>query len=256
MQVGEGVRRSGVDRSEVFVTTKLWISDYGYESALRAFDASLEKLGFDYLDLYLLHWPVPSSFGATVAAYRAAEKLLADKRVRAIGVCNFNPDHLEKLVSQTGIMPAVNQVELHPLFNQCEVRKANASRGVVTQSWSPIGGIFINHPRDPKAIVYLLKDPTLGRIAEKYRKSPAQVVLRWHIQNGVAVIPKSVHPDRIEGNIAVFDFELQPADVDEIAKLDRNLRGGRNPETFDMDAMRAREAASKSKEGQASERVA
>lgn len=245
-QVGEGIARSGVPRSDLFVTTKLWMAAYGFDEALRAFNASLKKLGLDYVDLYLLHYPTPRYFDSTVAAYKAAERLLKEKRVRAIGVSNFGAAHLKRLIDRTEVVPAVNQIEIHPYFPQQEMREANARLGIVTQAWSPIGGIFINHPRDSKAIVYLLKDPALGRIAEKYGRTPAQVVLRWHIQNGVAVIPKSVHLDRIAGNIAVFDFELNPADVDAIAKLDRNLRGGRDPETFDMDAMRTRAAASKS----------
>lgn len=239
-QVGEGVRRSGIDRAEVFVTTKLWISDYGYDQALRAFDASMEKLGLEYLDLYLLHWPVPSTFEATVAAYRAAERLLAEKRVRAIGVCNFNPWHLEDLRAKTEVVPAVNQVELHPLFNQRAVREANARQGVVTQSWSPLGGVFINHPKDPKAVTHLLAHPGLIDLASKYQKTPAQVVLRWHIQNGLSVIPKSVHPNRIAENIDIFDFELTGADMAALDALDAGARGGPDPDTFDLAFLEAR----------------
>jgi 2,5-diketo-D-gluconate reductase A len=142
-QVGEGIRRSGVDRSEIFVTTKLWVSDYGYDAALHGFDTSMAKLGLDYLDLYLLHWPLPSDFDATVGAYKAAEKLLADGRVRAIGVCNFYPEHLDALAERTEIVPAVNQVELHPLFAQPGLQAADRERGVITQAWSPIGGINV-----------------------------------------------------------------------------------------------------------------
>src|SRR5262249_35606108 len=152
-QVGEGIARSGIDRAEVFLTTKLWISDYGYDSTLRAFEASLRRLGLDYLDLYLLHWPVPANFDATVASYRAAEKLLADGRVRAIGVSNFNPEHLENLIDDTEVVPALNQVELHPFFTQPDVCHADARYGVLTQSWSPIGGVLSNHPADPDHVL-------------------------------------------------------------------------------------------------------
>lgn len=162
-EVGEGIRRSGIDRADVFVTTKLWIADYGYEPALRAFDESLSRLGLDYVDLYLLHWPVPTDFEATVASYKAAEKVLAEGRVRAIGVCNFNPQHLEDLVARTDVVPAVNQVELHPYFAQKKVRGANASHNVLTQSWSPIGGVYKNHPKDPDRVTNLLCRPDRRR---------------------------------------------------------------------------------------------
>jgi len=239
-QVGEGIRRSGIARAEVFVTTKLWISDYGYDQALRAFDASMERLGLEYLDLYLLHWPAPSTFEATAAAYRAAERLLAEKRVRAIGVCNFNPEHLENLRARTQVVPAVNQVELHPLFNQRAVREANARHGIVTQSWSPIGGVFTNHPKDAKAVTHLLAHPGLVHLASKYQKTPAQVVLRWHVQHGLSVIPKSVHRDRIAENIDIFDFELTDADMAAIDALDNGARGGPDPDTFDLAFLEAR----------------
>jgi diketogulonate reductase-like aldo/keto reductase len=239
-QVGEGIRRSGIARAEVFVTTKLWISDYGYDQALRSFDTSLGRLGVEYLDLYLLHWPTPSTFGATVAAYRAAQRLLAEKRVRAIGVCNFNRRHLDDLRAKTEVVPAVNQVELHPLFSQRAVREANARHGIVTQSWSPIGGVFTNHPKDPKAVTHLLAHPGLVSLASKYQKSPAQVVLRWHAQHGLSVVPKSVRPNRIAENIDVFDFELTDADMTTINALDAGARGGPDPDTFDLAFLEAR----------------
>ena len=232
-QVGEGLRRSGIDRAEVFVTTKLWMSDYGHDSALRAFDASLRRLGFDYLDLYLLHWPVPSDFDATVASYKAAEKLLADGRVRAIGVCNHSPEHLQRLIERTSVVPAVNQVELHPYFIQREVRDADARRGIVTQSWSPIGGVVARNrePGDPHG--NLLEEPILVRLADKYGKTPAQIVLRWHIQHGLSVIPKSVKPQRIAENIDVFDFSLTPEETAAVDTLDTGVRAGTDPQTVD-----------------------
>jgi diketogulonate reductase-like aldo/keto reductase len=239
-QVGEGVRHSGLDRADVFVTTKLWITDYGYDPALRAFDASMSELGLDYLDLYLLHWPTPSNFANAVAAYRAAEKMLKDGRVRAIGVSNFNPLHLQDLIAQTEVVPALNQVEIHPFFTQPEIRAANARLGIVTQSWSPIGGVFINHPRDPSAITRVLDHPVLSEIAARHNKSPAQAVLRWHIQHRLAVIPKSVHADRIAANIDIFDFALSADDMAAIDALDRADRGGPDPDVVDVAVLEAR----------------
>src|SRR3954447_5995289 len=196
-EVGEGIRRSGISRGELFVQTKLWISDYGYERALRAFDASLHRLGLDYVDSYLLHWPMPSDFEATVAAYRAAENLLADGRVRAIGVCNFSPKHLDDLIARTAVVPAVNQVELHPFFIQKELREAHVRLGIVTQAWSPIGGVKRYWAQDPNAVQDPLVHPTVTGLAAKYGKTPAQIVLRWQIEHGNSAIPKSVRPERI-----------------------------------------------------------
>lgn len=231
-QVGEGIRRSGVRREEIFVTTKLWISDYGYEPALRAFDVSLRKLGLDYVDLYLLHWPVPSDFAATVASWRAAARLLAEGRVRAIGVSNFSPGHLEDLIARTGVVPAVNQVELHPFFAQPELREAHRRIGVVTQAWSPLGGVLRYWPgASGKGDV--LTHPVILALARKYGKTPAQVVLRWHVEHGIAAIPKSVRPDRIAENIAIFDFALTAEEVAAIDALDTGARGGPDPELVD-----------------------
>ena len=236
-QVGEGIRQSGVDRSQIFVTTKLWMSDYGYEQTLHAFDRSMRKLGLDYLDLYLLHWPVPTNFEKTVASYKAAEKLLDDKRVRAIGVCNFSPEHLKNLIARTSVTPAVNQVELHPFFAQKELREADTKLGIITQAWSPIGGVkryWVQNaetPQDP------LAHPTVVRLAEKYGKTPAQIVLRWQIELGNSPIPKSVQPRRITENIDIFDFALTAEEVGAIDALDTGQRGGPcreqvNPQLF------------------------
>ncbi len=232
-QVGEGMSRSGIDRAEMFVTTKLWMTNYGPEAALRAFDASLRRLRLDYLDLYLLHWPVPSDFAATVASYKAAEKLLAEGRVRAIGVSNFSPQHLETLIGQTDVVPAVNQVELHPYFTQQKVRGADARRGVVTQSWSPIGGVRYRNQAAGPTQAGLLEEPIIVELASRYGKTPAQVVLRWHIQHGLSPIPKSVRPQRIAENIAIFDFTLAPAEIAAIDTLDTGVRAGADPETVD-----------------------
>ncbi|MET9761956.1 aldo/keto reductase [Streptomyces sp. NPDC006372] len=229
-EVGEGLRRSGIDRSEVFVTTKLWLSDYGYESALRAFDTSLDKLGLDYLDLYLLHWPVPSTFEATVASYRAAETLLAEGRVRAIGVCNHNPGHLRSLMEQTEVVPAVNQVELHPYFVQREVREADAGYGIVTQSWSPLGGVNVYWEGGRNKAKNPLEHPTVGEIAARYGRTPAQIILRWHLEHGLSAIPKSVKAHRIAENFDIFDFALTAGEVAAIDAIDTGVRGGPDPD--------------------------
>jgi diketogulonate reductase-like aldo/keto reductase len=230
-QVGEGIRRSGIDRADVFVTTKLWISQYGYDEALRGFDASLRRLGLDYLDLYLLHWPLPSEFEQTVGAYKAAERLLSEGRVRAIGVCNHKPAHLDALMSRTDVVPAVNQIELHPYLTQVETREVDADLGIVTQAWSPIGGVNVYW--DPNNSRDLLKHDVIVGSARKHGKTPAQVVLRWHIQHGVAAIPKSVHPGRIAENIDVFDFQLAEEEVAAIDALDTGVRGGPDPDQVD-----------------------
>jgi diketogulonate reductase-like aldo/keto reductase len=228
--VSEGIVRSGIERSEIFITTKLWISDYGYERALRACDASLRKLGLDYVDLYLLHWPVPSDFAATVASYQAAEKLLADGRVRAIGVANFSPKHLRDLIERTHVVPAVNQVELHPFFIQQEVRDADTLLSIVTQSWSPIGGVYV---KNSTAVKNPLEHPVIVDLAAKYGKTPAQIVLRWHMQHGLSAIPKSVRPERITENFDIFDFALTTDDIAAIDALDTGVRGGPDPGIVD-----------------------
>lgn len=233
-EVGEGIRRSGIDRDEVFVTTKLWIADYGYEPALKAFETSLDKLDLDFVDLYLLHWSAPSDFDNTIAAYRAAEKLLADGRARAIGVCNYTPAHLQALIDRTEVVPAVNQVELHPCFTQRDTRAADARHSVVTQSWSPIGGVYVNHPANPDNVRTPLQDDTIAELAAKQSKTPAQVVIRWHLQHGLSVIPKSVKPHRIAENINVFDFELSAEDMRAIDAMDTGKRGGPDPDVFDL----------------------
>ncbi|NMO13408.1 aldo/keto reductase [Pyxidicoccus fallax] len=232
-QVGEGLARSGVPRSEVFVTTKLWMSDYGYEQALRGFDVSRRKLGLEYVDLYLLHWPVPTDFAATVASYKAAGRLLADGRVRAIGVCNFGPSHLADLIARTEAVPAVNQVELHPFFTQRALREAAARYGVITQSWSPLGGVNVYAAKDPSVAKSPLTHPVVVALAKRYGKTPAQVVLRWHIEHGLSAIPKSVRPERIAENIGIFDFALKTEDVAAIDALDTGVRGGPDPEIVD-----------------------
>src|SRR6266545_3052180 len=232
-EVGEAIARSGIARHELFVQTKLWISDYGYDRALRAFETSLRKLRLDVVDLYLLHQPMPNEWERTVAAYRAAEKVLADGRVRAISVSNFSPKHLEELLARSNVVPAVNQVELHPFFVQRELRAAHARLGVATQAWSPLGGVNVYMARDPGEPKNPLTDPVIVALAEKHRRTPAQVILRWHLEHGFSAIPKSIKPDRIAENFDVFDFALSSMEVAAIDALDTGVRGGPDPETID-----------------------
>ncbi len=227
-EVGRGIRESGVDRSEIFLTTKLWMTDYGFDSTLRAFDTSIAKLGVQYLDLYMLHWPWPANWTQTVAAYNAAERLLAEGRVRAIGVANFKPAHLTALMRDAEVVPAVNQVELHPNFQQPDQIAAHKELGIATQAWSPIGGVY--GWAGENGAVPPLQNETIRDIAATYGKTPAQVILRWHLQNGRSAIPKSVKPARIAENLDVYDFELTAADLAAIDGLDTGRRGAIDPD--------------------------
>lgn len=206
--VGEGLRAAGVPRDEVFVTTKLWNESQGFDATLRAFDESLEKLGLDAVDLYLIHWPSPAR-GLFVDTWKAFRRLHEEGRAQSIGVSNFTAEHIDQIVAETGITPVLNQIELHPRFQQRALREAMDQRGVVTESWSPLG-----QGGD------MLKDPVLARIAEKHGKTAAQVVIRWHVDNGLVVIPKSVTPSRIAENIDVFGFRLDDEDLAAIGGLD------------------------------------
>ncbi|MCH0558027.1 aldo/keto reductase [Streptomyces sp. MUM 16J] len=219
---GKAIAVSGLPREDIFVTTKLWNSDQGYDSTLRAFDTSLEKLGLDYLDLYLIHWPVPSR-GNYIDTYKALEKLHADGRVRALGVSNFLPEHLRRLASETSVIPTVNQIELHPYLQQHAARAFHAEQGIATEAWSPLG-----QGRG------LLEVPALIAIAQKHNRTPAQIVLRWHVQLGNIVIPKSVTPSRIKENIEVFDFSLDDEDLAAVSALNEDRRLGPDPATFDV----------------------
>jgi len=232
-EVGEGIRRSGVDRSEVFVETKVWISDYGYDETLHAFDKSARKLGVDRLDLLVLHQALPGAFDRTVAAYRALETLLADGKVRAIGVSNFMPEHLDRLLEATTVVPAVNQIEVHPYFQQRELLAKNEALGVLSQAWSPIGGITFYREGSAGST---LDDPVIGSIATAHGRTPAQVMLRWHLQEGRSAIPKSVTPSRIAENLDVFGFELSASEVSAIDALDTGVRGGPEPEAITLEA--------------------
>ncbi|MFI2333148.1 aldo/keto reductase [Nocardia rhamnosiphila] len=224
--VGEALRRSGLSRGEVFVETKVWITDFGYEATLHAFDKSAGKLGVEQIDLLILHQALPGEFDRTVQAYRALEKLYADGRVRAIGVSNFMPEHLTRLFAETEVVPAVNQIEVHPYFRQSALLAADTEHGILNQAWSPIGGITFY--RDGSA-GSTLDDPVIGEIAAAHGRTPAQVMLRWHLQQGRQVIPKSVRPARIAENFAVFDFDLTTAQLDAIDALDTGVRGGPAP---------------------------
>jgi diketogulonate reductase-like aldo/keto reductase len=231
-EVGEGIRRSGVPRDEIFIETKVWISDYGYEETLHAFDKSAGKLGVEQIDLLILHQALPGAFDTTIGAYRALEKLLADGRVRAIGVSNFMVEHLAELLAQTEVVPAVNQIELHPYFQQPEVHAFDTEHGILTQAWSPIGGITSYRDSEKRSF----DEPVILAIGEAYGKSAAQVMLRWHIQKGVQVIPKSTRAERIAENLDVFDFELTAGEMAEIDALDTGVRGGPEPEAVTLEA--------------------
>jgi 2,5-diketo-D-gluconate reductase A len=222
-----------VGRSEVFVETKVWISDYGFDETLHAFDKSAAKLGVEQIDLLLLHQPLPTAFDATVAAYKALERLLADGRVRAIGISNFMPDHLEALLERTEVVPAVNQIELHPYFQQRGVVSANDAHGILSQAWSPIGGITAYRGQVETST---LTDAVLVGIGERHGKSAPQVMLRWHLQQGRSAIPKSVRPERISENFDVFDFELGSEELAAIDALDTGVRGGPEPDSITLEA--------------------
>jgi 2,5-diketo-D-gluconate reductase A len=229
-QVGEGIRASGVPRDEIFIETKVWISQYGYDETLHAFDVSTRKLGVETLDLLILHQPAPWQFDTTLEAYRALETLLADGRVRAIGVSNFTGEHLERLAAGSTVVPAINQIELHPYFAQKENEAANTARGIVTQAWSPIGGITFYPGWSDGSGKNPLTDPVIAAIGAEYGKSNAQVMLRWHLQQGRSVIPKSVKPERIAENFDVFDFVLTDDQLAQIDTLDTGVRGGPDPD--------------------------
>jgi diketogulonate reductase-like aldo/keto reductase len=220
---GKAIAASGLPREELFVTTKLWNDDQGYDATLRAFETSLAKLGLEYVDLYLIHWPLPSQ-DRYVDTYKAFEKLHADGLVRAIGVSNFLPEHLDRLIAETSVVPAVNQIELHPHLQQRAVREYHAGQGIATEAWSPLG--------QGKG---LLEVPAIVAIARKHDRTPAQVVLRWHLQLGNVVIPKSVTPSRIKENIDVFDFSLDDEDLAAISALNEDRRLGPDPATFGSD---------------------
>ncbi|MDR3211134.1 MAG: aldo/keto reductase [Planctomycetota bacterium] len=217
--VGEGVRLAQLPREEVFVTTKLWNSRHGYDEALKAFEESMTRLDLGYLDLFLIHWPVAGSL-KYVDTWKAFVKLRQEGRVKSIGVSNFNPDHLKRIVDATGVKPVVNQVELHPLMQQKELRAVHAELGIATEAWSPLGkGTSVNIPE-------------IVKIATKYGKTSGQVIIRWHLDSGTIVIPKSANPQRLADNLNVFDFRLDPADMTAMAALDKKARMDMDPAVF------------------------
>jgi diketogulonate reductase-like aldo/keto reductase len=232
-EVGEAVHASGLDRPDVFLETKIWISDYGYDQTLHGFDKSARKLGVEQIDLLILHQALPSAFDRTLEAYRGLETLLNDGKVRAIGVSNFMVEHLTRLLDQATVVPAVNQIEVHPYFGQRAVQDFGAEHGIVTQAWSPIGGITFYRDGDHRST---LDDPVIGAIAAAHGKTAAQMMLRWGLQHGRSVIPKSTKPSRIAENIDVFDFQLSADEMNEIDGLDTGRRGGPEPDAITLGA--------------------
>ncbi len=217
--VGQGIKESGANREDLFITTKVWNADQGYESTLAAFETSIQKLGLDYIDLYLVHWPVKGKYKET---WKALEKLYKDGKVKAIGVSNFHQHHLEDLLEEAEVVPMVNQIELHPLLSQVELRNFCKEKGIVVEAWSPL------------AQGKLLDNPVLAEIAAKYNKSTAQIILRWDLQNDIVTIPKSIKEHRIIENANIFDFELTTEDIDKINALNKNERVGADPDNFNF----------------------
>lgn len=217
--IAESMKEYSVKREELFITSKVWNSDQGTQSTLDAFDLSLKKLGLDYLDLYLVHWPVKGKYAET---WKTLEKIYKTGKVRAIGVSNFHVHHLKDILADAEVVPAVNQVELHPYLSQVELREFNRSQGIRTEAWSPLGQGLV------------LQDSTITSIAEKYGKTPAQIVLRWDLQSGIVTIPKSIREPRIIENANIFDFELSPDDMAAIDGLNKNQRVGADPDNFNF----------------------
>lgn len=215
--VGQAIADSDLPREDLFITTKVWNADQGYENTLKAFDESLERLGLDYVDLYLIHWPTPK-FDMYVETYKALEKLYQDGRTKAIGVCNFDIEHLQRILDECDVIPTVNQVECHPYLQQKELKQFCDEHGILLEAYSPL----MNGTK-------VMDNDVIQEIANQYGKTPAQIILRWHLQSDVVVIPKTVTPSRMTENINVFDFELQKADMDKIASLDRNERNNKVP---------------------------
>ncbi|MFJ5622614.1 aldo/keto reductase [Peribacillus loiseleuriae] len=213
--VGQAIKESGIPREELFITSKVWNTDQGYESTLQAYEASLERLGLDYLDLYLIHWPGQDKY---IETWKALETLYKEGRVRAIGVSNFHIHHLEDLLANTDIKPVVNQIELHPRLSQLEIREFCKKHEIKVEAWGPLGQ------------GHLLDEPTINHLAKKHNKSAAQVLIRWHLQHGTIAIPKSITPSRIESNAQVFDFELSLDEMNKIDALNLNERYGSNPD--------------------------
>lgn len=233
-EVGQALRESAVARDDVFVETKIWMSDFGFDATRHAFDKSAAKLGLDTIDSLILHQPFDARFDLTIDAYKALEQLLADGRLRAIGVSNFSSEHLDRLAAEVETVPAVNQVELHPYFSQPDLQATHAARGIATQAWSPIGGITF-YPGWGDDRTSVLDDTTIAAIAAEHGKSPAQVMLRWHLQQGRSAIPKSTKPHRIAENFDIFDFKLSEQQLATIDSLDHGIRRGPDPSSLDLE---------------------
>jgi len=231
-EVGRAVARSGIPRDELFIETKVWISDYGRQETLHAFEKSAAKLGVEQIDLLILHQPLPSAWSATLGAYEALEQLYAEGQVRAIGVSNFMPSHVADLLRAASVVPAVNQIEVHPYFQQRALLELDASHGILNQAWSPIGGITF-YREGPGGSV--LDDPTILSIAAEHGVTPAQAMLRWHLQEGRSAIPKSVTPSRIAENFAVTGFELSDGELARIDALDAGIRRGPEPAAITLE---------------------
>ncbi len=236
--VGAAVTQSGIDRSEFFITTKIWPTQFGYDNTFLAFASSLKKLKTEYIDLYLIHYPVPEDFQKTLETWKAMSKILSEGRVRAIGVCNFNSRNLDILINESGIVPAVNQVELHPFYSQRILRAYHQSHGIITQAWSPLGGVrtygaFV--PDADKKVASIHVNSTLLEIGTKYGKTPSQIVLRWMIQSGISANIKTLNLEHLKANMDVFDFSLSIEDIEQIEKLDTVTQGGIDPQTVTAD---------------------
>ncbi|MEV0947562.1 aldo/keto reductase [Rhodococcus sp. NPDC049939] len=233
--VGRGISTSSVPREDIFVTTKLWNTDHGYEPALKAFDVSLDRLGLDYVDLYMLHWPLQDN-DRILHTWDAFEAIAESGRAKAIGVCNFEPHHLQLLLDHGRTLPVIDQVELHPHLAQRDIRNFCKEHGIAVESWSPLGGTSNSGWGKRSKPNTLLTEPIITRIGDRHSKSAAQVLVRWHLQNGLIVIPKSVHDSRIRENMDVFDFELDEQDLSEIETLDSGIRVGAHPDHYRVGA--------------------
>lgn len=226
-EVGQAIKESGVKREELFITTKLWLTDFGFDEAFKAYDASLKKLGLDYVDLYLLHWPMPMHWEVTLDAWNALIALYNQGRIGSIGVSNFEPEMIERLIEAGSVVPAVNQVELHPYFQHKDLRDYHDRNSIITQAWSPLGAVDVYGINAKGRNIFF--DEVINDIAKHYNKTPAQIILRWHVQHNISVIPKSVHESRIIENSEITDFSLNDDAMNAIDALNQGLRGGQIP---------------------------
>ena len=234
-ETGAGLRASGVSREKVFLTTKLWAGDFGKKRARDAFMESLARLGVDYVDMYMLHWPQPMIWQDTLDSWLAMIELQKEGKIKNLGVCNFNAENLQKLIDQSGFAPAVNQVELHPFFQQEDLQNEHKKLNILTQAWSPLGGVRGYVPKAQQTVTDIHTHPLLNEIGVRHGKTPAQIVLRWHLQKGISTNSRSANPNRIKENFNIFDFELTPEEMLVIANLDTGIRGGDDPQNVNAD---------------------